>query len=32
VVEGLLTVVVVNVLMQYSRDELSALAFAKAAK
>ena len=32
IVEGLLTVVVVNVLMQYSRDELSVLAFAKATK
>jgi cobalt/nickel transport system permease protein len=32
VVEGILTVVVVNLLAQYSRDELSALAFLRGAK
>ena len=32
IVEGILTVVVVNLLAQYSRDELSALAFLRGAK
>jgi cobalt/nickel transport system permease protein len=32
VVEGILTVVVVNLLAQYSRDELSALAFLRGAR